>query len=124
MLYQYHSRPNSHPASRVQSRSGSPVNEFSTPSARTSLSQHGATPYQSASKGHRSSLPVTSLKMEVDWKADASVKPTISYATMITNAINSTDNRRITLNGIYAFIKDNYAYYRSADPSGWQVPMM
>ncbi len=52
---------------------------------------------------------------------DPTAKPTLSYAAMITNAICSVESKRITLNGIYAYIKDNYAFYRAADPSGWQV---
>lgn len=47
------------------------------------------------------------------------VKPPHSYATMITQAILSTDEGVISLADIYKYISNNYAYYRFAK-SGWQ----
>lgn len=49
------------------------------------------------------------------------IKPQYSYAQMITQAITSTSDGKLTLNGIYTYITDNYAYYRHQAPSGWQV---
>ncbi|PIA14315.1 fork head transcription factor, partial [Coemansia reversa NRRL 1564] len=46
-------------------------------------------------------------------------KPTFSYASLIAQAINSTDDEKITLNGIYTYIMSNYPYYKHAQ-SGWQ----
>ncbi|KAJ2081826.1 hypothetical protein H4R24_002033 [Coemansia sp. RSA 988] len=46
-------------------------------------------------------------------------KPTYSYASLIAQAINSTDDAKITLNGIYTYIMSNYPYYKHAQ-SGWQ----
>ncbi|PVZ97631.1 hypothetical protein BB558_001243 [Smittium angustum] len=46
-------------------------------------------------------------------------KPSYSYASLIAQAINSTESRRITLNGIYTYIMTNFPYYREAQ-SGWQ----
>lgn len=48
-----------------------------------------------------------------------SVKPPFSYATMICMAMRENGNK-MTLSEIYAWIKENFAYYRMADPS-WQV---
>ncbi|XP_026469657.1 forkhead box protein J1.2-like [Ctenocephalides felis] len=47
-----------------------------------------------------------------------SVKPPFSYATMICMAMRENGNK-MTLSEIYAWIKENFAYYRMADPS-WQ----
>eukprot|EP01137_Pigoraptor_chileana_P002260 Opistho-2@40847 len=54
-----------------------------------------------------------------DYRTNANAKPPFSYATLIAQAINSTADRRLTLNGIYTYILDHYPYYRKAD-NGWQ----
>lgn len=48
------------------------------------------------------------------------VKPSLSYASLIAQAINSAPEKRITLNGIYQYISENYEYYKYAN-NGWQV---
>ena len=59
---------------------------------------------------------------QIDYSLDSSkdLKPGCSYAAMITWAIMSTPEEALSLNGIYDWIKKNYAYYRLV-PSGWQV---
>ncbi|CCE63623.1 hypothetical protein TPHA_0F01390 [Tetrapisispora phaffii CBS 4417] len=47
------------------------------------------------------------------------IKPPHSYATMITQAILSTEEGIISLSDIYRFISSNYSYYRFAK-TGWQ----
>ncbi|KAG0167165.1 hypothetical protein DFQ28_006245 [Apophysomyces sp. BC1034] len=47
------------------------------------------------------------------------VKPPYSYASLIAQAINSTSNKRMTLNGIYTYITTHYPYYQMAQ-NGWQ----
>ena len=47
-------------------------------------------------------------------------KPAISYAAMISQALMSASDKRLTLNGIYECIKDKYPYYRSTE-TAWQV---
>lgn len=51
------------------------------------------------------------------------IKPQYSYAQMITQAIMSAPEGKLTLNGIYTYIMDQYAYYRHQYPSGWQVSL-
>lgn len=46
-------------------------------------------------------------------------KPPYSYASLITQAILDSPDRRLTLNMIYAWIMDKYPYYRSRN-CGWQ----
>ncbi|KAL9548613.1 hypothetical protein MBANPS3_005608 [Mucor bainieri] len=47
------------------------------------------------------------------------IKPPYSYASLIAQAINSSSDKRMTLNGIYNFITTNYPYYQMAQ-NGWQ----
>ncbi|KAJ2602060.1 hypothetical protein EV177_006871 [Coemansia sp. RSA 1804] len=50
---------------------------------------------------------------------NALAKPTYSYASLIAQAINVTSDKKVTLNGIYTYIMDNYPYYKHAQ-NGWQ----
>lgn len=47
-------------------------------------------------------------------------KPPYSYAKLITMAINCSPNKKITLSEIYAWICDNFQFYREAGVS-WKV---
>jgi hypothetical protein len=47
-------------------------------------------------------------------------KPPYSYAQLIVQAIMSTVDKQLTLSGIYAYITQNYPYYKASD-KGWQV---
>lgn len=58
------------------------------------------------------------VEEEVDYKVDGSVKPPYSYATLICMAMKANRNK-MTLSSIYKWIKENFLYYRNADPS-WQ----
>lgn len=59
---------------------------------------------------------------DVDLSLDENmhIKPQFSYAQMITQAIISTGEEKLNLNGIYNFIMNNYSYYRHQPASGWQ----
>ena len=46
-------------------------------------------------------------------------KPSISYACLIAEAINSVSERKLTLSSIYKYITDRYPYFRFSK-SGWQ----
>ncbi|KAG0306445.1 Pre-rRNA-processing protein fhl1 [Dissophora globulifera] len=46
-------------------------------------------------------------------------KPPFSYASLIAQAINSTADRKLTLNGIYQHITQHYPYYQMVH-NGWQ----
>ncbi|KAK9367017.1 fork head domain-containing protein [Lipomyces kononenkoae] len=47
------------------------------------------------------------------------IKPPYSYATMISQAILSSPEGKLTLASIYAWISDHYSFYRHAK-TGWQ----
>lgn len=55
-----------------------------------------------------------------DYKNSCRSKPPYSYATLIAEAINSTEEKRLTLAGIYKYISANYSFYRYCGNS-WQV---
>lgn len=59
--------------------------------------------------------------MDLSLEENKAIKPQYSYAQMITQAILSTADEKLNLNGIYTYIMSNYAYYRHQQPSGWQV---
>ena len=58
---------------------------------------------------------------EIDYSLDSAkdLKPPYSYATMIGQAILASDEEKLTLNNIYTWIMDKYAFYRHSQ-SGWQ----
>ena len=47
-------------------------------------------------------------------------RPTVPYAQLISEAIESTATGRITLNGIYNYVITNYPYFQTASV-GWKV---
>lgn len=63
---------------------------------------------------------------DIDLSLDSNkhIKPSYSYAQLISQAILDTSDEKLTLNGIYNFIQDKYAYYRHALGGGWQVSSM
>jgi hypothetical protein len=61
---------------------------------------------------------------EIDYSADTAkdLKPPYSYATMISQAIFSTEEENMSLSNIYKYIMDHYAFYRHSQ-TGWQVSL-
>ncbi|KAF7716875.1 Fork-head transcriptional regulator 2 [Penicillium ucsense] len=58
---------------------------------------------------------------EIDYSKDSAkdLKPPYSYANLIAQAIFSSEEEKLTLNSIYNWIMDRYAFYRHSQ-SGWQ----
>ncbi|CAL5867577.1 uncharacterized protein PFLUO_LOCUS1796 [Penicillium psychrofluorescens] len=58
---------------------------------------------------------------EIDYSKDGAkdLKPPYSYATLIAQAIFSSEEEKLTLNNIYNWIMERYAFYRHSQ-SGWQ----
>lgn len=65
-------------------------------------------------------LILSTNDMDLSLEENKAIKPQYSYAQMITQAILSTADEKLNLNGIYTYIMSNYAYYRHQQPSGWQ----
>ncbi|RFU27011.1 hypothetical protein B7463_g9334, partial [Scytalidium lignicola] len=59
---------------------------------------------------------------DVDLSLDTNqhIKPSYSYAQMISQAILDAEDEKLNLNGIYNYIMDKYAYYRHQHGGGWQ----
>lgn len=59
---------------------------------------------------------------DIDYSLDSSKdqKPPYSYALLIAQAILSSESEQLTLNSIYQFIMEKYAFYRHVS-MGWQV---
>ena len=57
---------------------------------------------------------------KIDYMSDPNRKPPYSYATLICMAMRETKKTKITLSAIYKWIRENFVYYRHADPT-WQV---
>lgn len=53
------------------------------------------------------------------YKKNGDKKPPFSYATLICMAMTKNGNK-MTLSAIYSWIRENFMYYRKAEPS-WQV---
>lgn len=47
-------------------------------------------------------------------------KPPFAYSTIIYLAIQQSKSEKVTLNEIYRWVKENFKYFRQAEP-GWQV---
>ncbi|KAH0632092.1 hypothetical protein JD844_020155 [Phrynosoma platyrhinos] len=63
--------------------------------------------------------PLLPTQAPVDYRTNSQVKPPYSYATLICMAMRASKEAKLTLSAIYAWITENFCYYRHADPS-WQ----
>ncbi|VVC33275.1 Hypothetical protein CINCED_3A010144 [Cinara cedri] len=57
-----------------------------------------------------------SLESAEQYKKNGDTKPPFSYSTLICMAMKAKGNK-VTLSSIYAWIRENFLYYRNADPS-------
>lgn len=89
------------------------------PSVRNkTLSVGGPSPTRGNNAG---GVILSTNDMDLSLDENKAIKPQYSYAQMITQAIMSTTDEKLNLNGIYTYIMNNYSYYRHQQPSGWQV---
>jgi hypothetical protein len=65
-------------------------------------------------------LELTSINSLPDYKIYPHVKPPYSYSRLIAEAILMAPDRKLTLHGIYNYIREIYPYFRYTD-GGWQV---
>ncbi|XP_049869167.1 forkhead box protein J3-like [Pectinophora gossypiella] len=58
------------------------------------------------------------MENKEEYQRDSEKKPPYSYSTLICMAMRY-NNDKMTLSAIYSWIRDNFKYYRNADPT-WQ----
>lgn len=62
---------------------------------------------------------ISGLESAEQYKNNGDKKPPFSYSTLICMAMKAKGNK-VTLSSIYGWIRENFLYYRNADPS-WKV---
>uniref|UniRef100_A0A8D8X7Q6 Forkhead box protein J1.2 n=1 Tax=Cacopsylla melanoneura TaxID=428564 RepID=A0A8D8X7Q6_9HEMI len=76
----------------------------------------------SATGRTKKTLPMLKIHLSAlsaqNYRTNGNLKPPFSYATLICMAMRANGNK-MTLSAIYAWIKDNFMYYRNAEPC-WQ----
>jgi forkhead box protein J1 len=93
-----------------------PANLTSSPSSSPRSSEDDLTETWS----EKSEPEVLKEDNKIDYMSDPNRKPPYSYATLICMAMRDTKKSKITLSAIYKWIRENFVYYRHADPT-WQV---
>ena len=98
--------------------------EIVAPRPSTPISSIMSAPYLNQAVGNSQFDHMNTMESNehIDYASDHAkdVKPPMSYATLIGQAILSTPDEKLSLNGIYEWIKTNFSYYRYIDQS-WQV---
>ncbi|KAK6344548.1 transcription factor, variant 2 [Orbilia brochopaga] len=68
---------------------------------------------------HRGLMLESTEDINYSLESSKEIKPPFSYANLIAQAILSSSDQKLTLANIYAWIQENYSFYRFA-ASGWQ----
>jgi forkhead box protein J1 len=93
-----------------------PANLASSPSSSPRSSEDDL----AETSSEKSDAEVMKQDNKIDYMSDPNRKPPYSYATLICMAMRETKKTKITLSAIYKWIRENFVYYRHADPT-WQV---
>ncbi|KAK6822786.1 hypothetical protein PG990_015222 [Apiospora arundinis] len=79
-----------------------------------------ASAHKSPAYGSSGTMLLNSGEVDLSLEENKHIKPSYSYAQMITQAIISQQEQKLNLNNIYRYITDHYAYYRNQPAAGWQ----
>ncbi|KAJ2776747.1 hypothetical protein GGI15_004751 [Coemansia interrupta] len=117
---QPHAPPPAHDQRYPPPAPGNPEHASSTSPGMAHAGMGAAATSRASPPGVRI-LPSTERPAQEDGPVDRRnlVKPVLSYASLIAQAINATAEKKVTLSGIYSFIMQHYSYYRYAQ-NGWQ----
>ncbi|XP_074866868.1 forkhead box protein J1-B-like [Carettochelys insculpta] len=109
----------SHPLHQLFPGAEAPASPPAGDTAATGMPLSLGKPTATATSPGTSSLPSLGAAEEIDYKTNPGVKPPYSYATLICMALQASKQAKVTLSAIYSWIRENFCYYRLADPS-WQ----
>ncbi|RWS30257.1 forkhead domain-containing protein-like protein, partial [Leptotrombidium deliense] len=107
---------NSTSPSMITNHSSSNNTHIYREKTRSMNGQSSATSNSSSSSSKKS---ISQVEDPIDYKTNGLIKPPYSYATLICMAMKANKNK-MTLSAIYKWIRENFLYYRNADPS-WQI---
>ena len=110
-----------HSAHNMKNQNG-PFNQDSEHRSQDQQDQETSSKADSSSHSDKNTFPPSRDLIPSVVGPDGVVyqKPPGSYASIITKALKESKTGKMTLAGIYDWIKSNYPYYRSAEAS-WQV---
>ena len=118
-----HISPYAQPGSSTQAQAAAapPARPVTPPNALMSAPYLAQNAVLTPSYNHNQPVLMESNE-KPDYSSDAnkSLKPPMSYATLIGQAILSGEGEKKSLNGIYEWIKEHFSYYRHIEQS-WQV---
>lgn len=91
----------------------------------TPVSARTKAPYSTGKSPYTNggTMLMNSDDVDLSLEQNQHIKPSYSYAQMISQAILDTEDEKLNLAGIYTFIMEKYAYYRFQNPAGWQVSL-
>ncbi|XP_061864635.1 LOW QUALITY PROTEIN: forkhead box protein J1-like [Colius striatus] len=109
------------PSSQRCSTLAAPCSALAAEPACGALSHSPCQPISSSASRtqHHTMVLSPQLAQDIDYKSNPYVRPPYTYASLICMAMEASQKPSISLSAIYKWIRDNFSYFRHADPS-WQ----